>query len=98
MSDSRSAPLSLDLISKTMNELAQEIGEMEPDDPKRAFFLKELSALPQLRRSLKSAGDHFIGERMDELAREMTTLKPGNSRRAQIVQEIMRLSDSLKQG
>ena len=30
MSDSRSAPLSLDLISKTMNELAQEIGEMEP--------------------------------------------------------------------
>jgi hypothetical protein len=47
---------------------------------------------------LKSAGDHFIGERMDELAREMTTLKPGNSRRAQIVQEIMRLSDSLKQG
>ena len=98
MSDSRSAPLSLDLISKTMNELAQEIGEMEPDDPKRPFFLKELSALTQLRRSLKSAGDHFIGERMDELAREMTTLKPGHSRRAPIVQEIMRLSDSLKQG
>ena len=48
MSDSRSAPLSLDLISKTMKELAQEIGEMEPDDPKRAFFLKELSALTQL--------------------------------------------------
>lgn len=40
MSDSRSAPLSLDLISKTMKELAQEIGEMEPDDPKRVFFSK----------------------------------------------------------
>jgi hypothetical protein len=96
MSDSRSAALSLDLISKTMNELPQEIGGMEPDDPKRVSFLKELSALTQLRRSLKSAGDHFIGERLDELAREMTTPKPGNPRRAQIVQEIMRLSDSLK--
>ena len=40
MSDSRSAPLSLDLISKTMKALAKEIGEMEPDDQKRAFFLK----------------------------------------------------------
>jgi len=49
MSDSRSAALSLDLISKTMNELPQEIGVMEPDDPKRISFLKELSALTQLR-------------------------------------------------
>jgi hypothetical protein len=35
-----------------MNELAREIEMMEPDDPKRASYIKELSSLTQLRRSL----------------------------------------------
>ena len=97
MSDNRSAPLSLELITNVMNELAREIGIMEPDDPKRASFLKELSLLTQLRRSVKSAGNQSLGERMGELAREMTTLKPGDPMREQIVQEIVRLSHSFKQ-
>jgi len=93
MSDIKSGAFSLELITKIMNELAEAIGMMEPDDPKRASFLEELSALTQLNRSQKSAGDQFIGEHMEELAREMTILKPGDPRRAQIVQEILRLSD-----
>jgi hypothetical protein len=52
MSDSKSARLTLELITDTMNELAREIEMMEPDDPKRASYIKELSSLTQLRRSL----------------------------------------------
>ena len=96
MSDSRSAPLSLELITNAMNELAREIGVMEPDDPNRSSLLKGLSALTQLRRSVRSAGDQSTDERMNELAREMAALKPGDPMRARIVQEIIRLSDSFK--
>ena len=96
MSDSRSAPLSLELITNVMNELAREIGIMEPDDPNRPSLLKGLSALTQLRPSVRSAGNQSTEERMNELAREMITLKPGDPMRTRIVQEIIRLSDSFK--
>ena len=52
--------INLELITKAMNDLAQEIGTMEPDDPKQTPFLKELSVLTQLRRSLKFAGEPRI--------------------------------------
>jgi hypothetical protein len=61
-----------------MNELAREIGIMEPDDPNRPSLLKGLSALTQLRPSVRSAGNQSTEERMNELAREMITLKPGD--------------------
>jgi len=80
-----------------MNELAKEVGLMEPDDPKRRYFLKELSELTQVRRILKSASDELIGQHMDALAREVATLKPRNPRRAEIVQEIIRLSKRLRE-
>jgi hypothetical protein len=79
-----------------MNELVKEVGMMEPDDPKRAYFLKELSELTQVRRMLQSTSDELIGE-MDILAREITMLKPGNPRRAEIVQKIIRLSKRLRE-
>jgi DNA repair ATPase RecN len=97
MSDTKSAQASLELITQTMNELAREVGTMEPDDPKLGHFLKELFDLSQLRRYLRIASDHPVGLYMDELAREMTTLKPGDPRRAQIVHHIMRLQDLLKE-
>jgi hypothetical protein len=50
-----------------MNELAHQIGIMEPDDPKRTSYLKKLSALTQLRRFMKSAGNQLVGARIDEL-------------------------------
>ena len=39
-----------------MNDLAREIGEMEPNDPVRAVRLKELYTLTELSKSLKPRG------------------------------------------
>jgi len=89
MSDTKSGPLSLELITKTMNELAREVGMMDPDDPNWEPYLNKLFELDQLKRSLKEKIDP-IGARMDELAHEMTTLKAGDPRRVQI-KEIKRL-------
>ena len=61
MSNSRSAPLNSELITNTMNELAHQIGIMEPDDPKRFSYLKKISALTQLRQFMKSAGNQLVG-------------------------------------
>jgi hypothetical protein len=37
-----------------MDDLAREIGEMEPDDPVRAVRLNELYTLTELTKSLKT--------------------------------------------
>ena len=58
-------------VTTTMNELAQELGAMELDDPRRASFVKELSDLMQLRRSLRLGGNQSNGQRIDELARQL---------------------------
>ena len=97
MSDKNPEPLTLELITTCMNEAARELGTMDPDDPRGAALVAELSQLMQLRRAVRLINDSLAGQCMDELAREMTTLKPGDPRRAQIVEEIMRLGDALKQ-
>jgi len=48
MSDTKSGPLSLELITKTMNELAREVGMMDPDDPNWEPYLNKLFELGQL--------------------------------------------------
>ena len=73
MSDNQT--LILELITETANEFAREIGIMKPDDPTRAVFLKELSELMKLRRSLRLGIDQPIGLRIDELARLRDMLK-----------------------
>jgi hypothetical protein len=93
MSDNKPAPTGIELLTKNMNELAREIGEMDPDDSVRAERLKELFALKELSGSLESETNELIHKRMDELAREIGILKPGDPRRAQIVNEILRLND-----
>jgi tRNA A37 N6-isopentenylltransferase MiaA len=69
MSDSKTTPSDLDLLIASMDDLAREIGEMEPDDPVRAVRLKELYALTELSKSLKTEGSKIIHERMDALRR-----------------------------
>jgi hypothetical protein len=76
-------------LSKSMDDIAREIGGMNPDEPVRAERLREICALSQLRRSLKSERN----KRMAELAREIVRLAPGHPRRAGIVNEILRLSE-----
>jgi hypothetical protein len=94
MSDNKYAPATVELLTKTMNELAREIGFMDPDDPKRAPLVKGLSDLTQLRHRIPLKS---IGQRMDELARHIATLKMGDARKAQIVSEILRLGELLKE-
>jgi len=79
MSHHTSARPRLELITKTMNELAREVGIMELDDPNWVTILEELSELTQLRRAVKLATEPVIVQYMDELARGMVTLKPGRS-------------------
>jgi len=47
MSDT-SRPLTVELITRCINELAQEVGVMEPDNPRWATALEELFQLTQL--------------------------------------------------
>lgn len=54
MSDNKTTPSDLDLLFARMDDLAREIGEMEPDDPVRAVRLQELYTLTELSKSLKT--------------------------------------------
>jgi hypothetical protein len=54
MSDNKTTPSDLDLLIASLNDLAREVGEMEPDDPLRAVRLKELYTLTELRKSLQN--------------------------------------------
>lgn len=93
MTDTKAATGTFELLSKTMDEIAREIGGMNPDDPVRAQRLQELCALSQLSRSFKSEQNKMIDQRMSELAREIVGLPPEHPRRAQIVGEILHLSE-----
>jgi len=68
MSDNKSQPLSVELITNCMNDLARDIGVMDPNDPRWVTVVEELSLLKQLRRSLKLAGNPVAGQCTDELA------------------------------
>ena len=82
----------LDLLIRTMEEVAREIGEMEPNNPLRPERVKELYALTQLSNSIKTTRNKLTYDKMDALAREVGALKPRDARRADIVNEIIRLS------
>ena len=92
MSDNKFAPTGLELLNKSMDELARAIGEMHLDDPKRPVFVKELFNLGQFKVSLRFERDKLISRRMDQLAREIGNLKPGDSRRTQILSEVLSLN------
>ena len=82
----------LDLLTKAVNDIAREIGEMDPNDPLRSERIKELHALTELSKSTKAERNKLIYEKMDALGREVETLKSRDPRRADIVNAIVRLS------
>ena len=65
MSQTKITPVTLELITNCMDELALELGTMEPDDPRKAAVSAELSQLMQVRRSVRLVGDPVIGQCMD---------------------------------
>ena len=95
MSEHKPAPTNLELLNKSMAELARQVGGMDLDDPTRSDFIQELCGLGEIRASLKTERDKLITHRMDQLTREVGTLKPGDPHRAQIVGQILRLNDLL---
>ena len=64
MSDNKTAPSDLNLLIARMNDLARQIGEMEPDDPLRAVRLQELYTLTELSKSPKSEKAEKNGKSM----------------------------------
>ena len=84
----------LDLLTKATNDVAREIGEMDPDDPVQPERVKDLYALTELIKLTKAQRNKLIYEKMDALAREVGSLKPRDPRRADIMNEIIRLSHS----
>ena len=80
MSDNRSALLTVELITRCINELAQKVGAMEPGDRKGAAVISR--TFPTNAGSGDQENSQAITsllQCMDELAREMTRLKPRRS-------------------
>jgi hypothetical protein len=82
----------LDPLTKAMNDIAREVGKMDPNDPLRCQRIKELHALTELSKSSKAERNKFIYDKMEMLGREVEALESRDPRRADIVNEIIRLS------
>jgi hypothetical protein len=82
----------LDPLTKAMNDIAREVGEMDPNDPLRCQRIKELHALTELSKSSKAERTKFIYDKMEALGRQVEALKSRDPRRADIVNEIIQLS------
>ena len=95
MSEHKPVPTDRELLNKSMDKLARQVGGMDLDDPTRSDFIQELCGLGEIRASLKTERDKLITHRMNQLAREVGTLKPGDPRREQLVSKIFRLNDLL---
>ena len=85
-------PHSLELLSRSMDELEEKIGAMNPNDPKRLEYETEFHALSEFRAALKSEKNKLIILRMERLAREIALLEPGSPRRTQIITSIFRFT------
>ena len=85
-------PHSLELLSRSMDELEEKIGEMNSNDPKRLEYENELYALSEFRAALKSEKNKLIILRMQRLVREIALLEVGSPRRTQIITSILRLT------
>ncbi len=82
-----------DMLTKILDELARQVGEMDPDDPLRAERLKELCELTALRKSPRSELDKLIHKRLAELASEVKAVEQSDPRQIYIVSQILRLSN-----
>ena len=54
MSDTNTTPTTLDLLTQCMNDLAQEIGQLDPDHPLWAKHIKELHTLREIIDTFKT--------------------------------------------
>ena len=97
MAESKSAPDALELLRQTMDEIAWQIGAMDPDDLPRKILVNELSELTRLRIWLRSETNKVFVEKADELMRELARRKIGDRDRIQVLAKILRSMPSLKE-
>jgi hypothetical protein len=97
MSESKSAPDALEVLRKTMDEIARQIGAMDPDDRRRKILVNELSELTRLRIWLRSETNKVFVEKANELMRELARIKIGDRHRIEVLAKILRLMPSLKE-
>jgi len=50
------SPTSIELLNQRMNQLAREIGAMDPDDSRRIELIDEISALSLISAEMKLKG------------------------------------------
>ena len=65
MSDTNTTPTTLDLLTQCMNDLAQEIGQLDPDHPLWAERIKELHTPREIIDTFKTERNKIVHERMD---------------------------------
>ena len=97
MAESKSAPDALEVLTKTMDEIARQIGAMDPDDRRRKILVNELSELTRVRVWLRSETNKLFVEKTDELARELAQLRVGDRHRVEVLTKILPLIPSLKE-
>lgn len=97
MAESKSAPDALELLRKTMDEIARQIGAMDPDELRRKILVNELSELTRLRIWLRSETNKVFVEKADELMRELARRKIGHRDRIEVLAKILRSMPSLKE-
>jgi hypothetical protein len=87
MPDTKPATASVEVLGKVMDELARQIGAMNPDGRKRKVLIDEISDLGHIRVWLRTETSRAILEKADELARELARLKIGDRHRIEIVKK-----------
>ena len=97
MAESKSAPDALEVLRKTMDEIARQIGAMDPDELRRKILVNELSELTRLRIWLRSETNKVFVEKADELMRELARIKLGDRHRIEALAKILRSMPSLKE-
>lgn len=97
MAESKSAPDALEVLRKTMDGIARQIGPMDPDDLPWKILVNELSELTRLRIWLRSETNKVFVEKADELMRELARRKIGDRDRIEVLAKILRSMPSLKE-
>lgn len=87
MSDTKSAIATVEVLGKIMDELARQIGAMNPDGRKRKVLIDEISELSHITACLRTETSKDILEKADDLALQLARLKIGDRQRIAIVKK-----------
>ena len=85
MSDTDPATVTVEILGKIMDELARQIGAMNPDGRKRKVLIDEISELSHIRVWLRTETSRAILEKADGACTRFDGLKLGDRERKEII-------------